>query len=55
VTAVVSGSTVSITRALHDPASPPGPAFYPITATVSITDGTTIKPVTVNDVHSFCP
>jgi hypothetical protein len=53
VTAVVSGSTVSITRALHDPAPPP--AFYPITATVSITDGTTIQNVTVNAVNTFCP
>src|SRR5262249_52131197 len=37
VSAVLSGSTVTITRALHDPASPPGPAVYPVTALVSVT------------------
>jgi hypothetical protein len=53
VSAVLSGGTVTITRRLHDPAPPP--ASYPLTATVSVTDGTTIQNVTVNGVNAFCP
>ena len=52
VTAIISGNVVTITRALHDPAPPP--TFYPNTATVTVTDGTTIAPVTVNGVNIFC-
>jgi hypothetical protein len=55
VSATLSGNTVTITRLTPDPASPPGPSFYPTTATVSITDGATISSVTVNDVRQFCP
>src|SRR6185436_3016446 len=55
VSATLSGNTVTITRLSPDPASPPGPSFYPTTATVSITDGATISSVTVNDVRQFCP
>jgi hypothetical protein len=55
VTAIVNANTVTVTRALHDPASPPGPAFYPATATISVTDGSTVSTVTVNGVATFCP
>jgi len=55
VSAVVSGNTVTITRLAPDPASPPGPSFYPTTATVTITDGATIQSVAVSNVRQVCP
>jgi len=55
VSAVVSGNTVTITRLTPDPASPPGPSFYPTSAVVSVTDGATIQNITVNNVRQFCP
>lgn len=55
VSATLSGNTVTVTRLTPDPVSPPGPAFYPTTATVSVTDGATIQSVTVNNVRQFCP
>jgi len=55
VSAVLSGNTITITRLQPDPASPPGPSFYPTTAQVTITDGATIQNVTVNNVRQFCP
>jgi hypothetical protein len=55
VSAVISGNTVTITRLAPDPASPPGPSFYPTTATVTITDGATIQSVQVSNVRQFCP
>jgi len=55
VSAVISGNTVTITRLTPDPASPPGPSFYPTTANVTVTDGTTIQNITVNNVRQFCP
>jgi hypothetical protein len=53
VQATLSGNTVTITRLRPDP--PPPPAFYPNTAQVTVTDGTTIQTVTVNNVATFCP
>jgi hypothetical protein len=53
VSAVISGNTVTITRLRPDPAPPP--AFYPTSAVVSVTDGSTIQNVTVNNVATFCP
>jgi hypothetical protein len=55
VSATVSGNLVTITRLTPDPASPPGAPFYPTTATVVVTDGATVQPVTVNNVRAFCP
>jgi hypothetical protein len=55
VVATVSGNTVTITRLSPDPASPPNPAAYPTTGTVSITDGATIQTVDVNNIRAFCP
>lgn len=55
VSAILSGNTVTITRLTPDPTSPPGPSFYPTTATVTVTDGATIQSVTVNNVRQFCP
>jgi hypothetical protein len=55
VSAVVSGNTVTITRLAPDPASPPGPSFYPTTGTVTITDGATIQSVAVSNIRQFCP
>ena len=55
VSAVISGNTVTITRLTPDPASPPGPSFYPTTAVVTVTDGATISPISVNNVRQFCP
>lgn len=55
VSATISGSTVTIRRLTPDPAPPAGPAFYPTTATVTVTDGADVKSVTVNNVASFCP
>jgi hypothetical protein len=55
VSATLSGNTVTITRLTPDPASPPGPSFYPTTATVTVTDGATIETVTVSNVRQFCP
>ena len=55
VGAVLSGNTITITRLAPDPASPPGPSFYPTTAQVTVTDGATIQNVTVNNVRQFCP
>ncbi len=49
ITAVVSGNTVTITRLTGD-----GVVVYPVTGDVSITDGTTIKDVTVH-VPANCP
>jgi hypothetical protein len=43
VGAVVSGNTVTISRQLHD-----GGTFFPQPVTVTITDGATFAPVTVN-------
>ncbi len=50
VTAVVSGSTVSITRLTPDPPAPP----YPTTVTVSVSDGTSLVPITVT-IPATCP
>ena len=55
VSASLSGSTITITRLTPDPVPPAGPAFYPTTATVSVTDGATVQNVTVNGVKQFCP
>jgi hypothetical protein len=55
VSAVVSGNTITITRLTPDPASPPGPSFYPTSAIVTVTDGATIQNITVNNVRQFCP
>jgi hypothetical protein len=44
ITAVASGNTVTVTRALHDPAG--GPFVSP--AVVTVTDGTSIASLTVN-------
>ena len=55
VAATIAGNTVTITRLTPDPASPPGPSFYPTTATVTVTDGATVETVTVNNVRQFCP
>ena len=55
VSAALSGNTVTITRLTPDPVPPAGPAFYPTTATVSVTDGATVQNVTVNGVRQFCP
>jgi hypothetical protein len=67
VFALVSGNTVSITRCgtgAGDPrcSLPPGTVTggdgginYPITATVSVTDGATIKPVAVSGMPATCP
>jgi hypothetical protein len=55
VSAVISGNTITITRVAPDPASPPGPSFYPTTAVVSVTDGATIQNITVSNVRQFCP
>jgi len=55
VSAVISGNTVTITRLTPDPASPPGPSFYPTSAQVTVTDGATIQNITVNNVRQFCP
>jgi hypothetical protein len=57
VTASASGQTITITRAAHD-TGPNPPGGYPTTATVSVTDGTTAVPVTVNitgTVGGICP
>ncbi|MGE5616043.1 MAG: hypothetical protein ACM3X5_03935, partial [Bacillota bacterium] len=51
VTAVLSGNTVQITRI----GSGDGATVYPNTATVSVTDGTSIQNVTVNSVAINCP
>jgi hypothetical protein len=51
VTAFVTGNTVTITRVLHDPPA----TTWPTTATVTVTDGTTIQPVAVSGVPAFCP
>lgn len=55
VSATLSGNTITITRLTPDPVPPAGPAFYPTTATVSVTDGATVQNVTVNAVKQFCP
>jgi len=52
VTAAVSGNTITITRALHDPLPL---VAYPNTGTVTITDGTTLQSVTVNGIAQICP
>jgi hypothetical protein len=53
VQATVAGNTITITRLRPDPAT--GPTFYPTSGQVTVTDGATIKTVTVNNVASFCP
>ena len=50
LTAVVGGSTITITRALHDGGAP----AFPASQTVNITDGATIQTVTVT-VPPTCP
>jgi len=55
VAATLSGNTITITRLTPDPVPPAGPAFYPTTATVTVTDGATIQSITVNGVRQFCP
>jgi hypothetical protein len=52
VTASISGNTVTITRLATDPAPP---IIYPATGTVTITDGTTVQSVTVNQIKQTCP
>jgi hypothetical protein len=49
VTAIVSGNVVTITRQAGDPTPP-----YPTTATVTVSDGTALKDVTVT-VPASCP
>jgi hypothetical protein len=52
VTATVSGQTVTITRIAPDPL----PLInYPMTGTVTITDGSTVSSVTVNGIRASCP
>jgi hypothetical protein len=52
VTAAISGNTVTITRALHDPVPL---VAYPNSGTVTVTDGTTLTNVTVNSIAQICP
>ena len=53
VTAIVSGNTVTITRLSDAPLTVP-PTAYPTTATVTVSDGTSLKDVTVT-VPASCP
>lgn len=49
VTSLITSTTITLTRLIHDPAPP-----YPTTATVLVSDGTTVVPVTVT-IPASCP